>query len=348
MRLRYRILGVLVIALLLLVVAPALVPANNIRVAVERAASELVGLPVSISRLSLRLLPDVGFSISEAVIQETKEAGDRVYARARSGRVSLALIPLLLGRLEPTALAFRDVDLNMPEAAGEDGPGTVHMDAVSGFVDIEEEGLTLSGWKADLYGGEMDMAARLSFQAGEGKTLEGDLHGKGIRLLPLLRDVYGKTVLAGTLNSDVHFSSRGVTRSEIERNLVVDGPVRILEGSVYGTNLTDSAVTLLGGRAKDGSIPFDELRFHLLAYEGQAELKNIRLAADTIDARGQVQIASDMVLSGRIEASGLGGLLRMDLALAGTVEQPRVSLMPSESGTQGDQRSTSSGQDAGF
>lgn len=331
MRLRYRILGVLAIALLLLVVAPALIPANNIRVAVERAASELVGLPVSISRLSLRLLPDVGFSISEAVIQEAK---DMVYAKVRSGRVSLAVIPLLLGRLEPSGFAFRDIDLNLPQASDGDRTGTVHMDAVSGYVDVEDKHLILSGWKADLYGGKLDMDAKLSLQEGEEKTLEGDLHGRDIQLLPLLRDVYGKMLLAGKLNSDAHFSSKGVTRSDIERNLVVDGPVHIFEGSVYGANLTDTAVTLLGGMAINGRIPFDELSFHLLAYDGQAQFRNIQLVTDTIDAKGRVQIASDMALSGRIRASGLGGLLRMDLALAGTVERPRVSLMASEGDSQ--------------
>lgn len=330
MRWRYKIIIVLAAMMLLIVAVLPYIPLNDLRLTVERNATEAVAAPVTISRLNLSVFPKFGVSISGLVVLDGET--EKVRITAGSGHISMAVSPFLSGRLEPENFAFRDIDLHLPELQrnGEEEP--VHIDQMAGNVKIKGKDTIFSDWKMELYKGETFGEARFSRRDADKQTIDGYVHAGDIQLLPLLQKFSGRKLLTGRLYSDLHFLSVGNSRSTLKKNLVVDMQAHIIKGSIYGERMESTAAFLVGGN-QTGTIPFERLSFQLLAKDQQAQARKIEFISKSVSARGNILVAANRVLSGEIEATGLGGLVKMDFILTGTVEKPGVSLAPPVKGS---------------
>jgi len=326
-KLRYKIPVVLVVLLALLVAGPAWIPVDKFRLMMEQAVTRSTGMPVTISSLSLRLLPVPGFMITGITILD-KQAKE-IRATARSGQVAVAILPLLSGHLQATAVSLRNIVALVEEKTEGKPQHTIRLDSISGQLEEDGNGLKLPAWKVILYHGVMLVDARIdSLQDGQPR-FKGKVRISNVQVLPLLKDAAGESRLAAILNSDLHFSIKGGSRRGLKREFIMDGPVRLNDGSLYGISLSGSLMTWLAHQREDGSIPFKKLGFQLLAHDGHIQFRDIRLNAATVAAKGRIDINPQMAINGVMRASGLGGLMNVDLVLAGTVGTPIVSLAPS-------------------
>jgi len=326
-RLRYKIPVVLIVLLALLVAGPAWIPVDKFRLMMEQAVTRSTGMPVAISSLSLHLLPVPGFMIAGITIHDRQAKEIRV--TARSGQVAVAILPLLSGHLQATAVSLRNIVALVEEKTEGKPQQIVRLDSISGQLTEDGNGLKLPAWKVILYHGIILVDARIDFLQDGQPLFKGKAHISNVQVLPLLKDAAGEPRLAAILNSDLHFSIRGWGRSGRKRQLLLNGPVHLNDGSLHGISQSGALMTWLAHQKEDGTIPFEKLDFQLLAHDGQIQFRDIRLNAATVVAKGQIDINPKMAINGMIRASGLGGLMSVDLVLAGTVGTPIVSLAPS-------------------
>jgi len=324
-RLRYKIPVVLIVLLALLVAGPAWIPVDKFRLMMEQAVTRATGMPVAISSLSLRLLPVPGFMITGITILDRQAKEIRV--TARSGRVTVAILPALSGRLQATTVSLRNIVALVEEKTEGKPQRIIRLDSISGPLAEDGNGLKLPAWKATLYHGVMLVDARIDSLHDGQPVFKGKARISNVQVLPLLKDAAGESRLAAILNSDLHFSIKGGSRQGLK--FIMNGPVHLNDGNLYGISLSGSLMTWLAHQKGDGSIPFEKLDFQLLAHDGHIQFRDIRLNAATVVAKGRIDINPQMAINGMIRASGLGGLMNVDLVLAGTVGTPIVSLAPS-------------------
>jgi len=324
-RLRYKIPVVLIVLLALLVAGPAWIPVDKFRLMMEQAVTRSTGMPVAISSLSLHLLPVPGFMIAGITIHDRQ--AKEIRATARSGQVAVAILPLLSGHLQATAVSLRNIVALAEEKTEGKPQQIVRLDSISGQLVEDGNGLKLLAWKVILYHGVMLVDARIDFLQDGQPLFKGKAHISDVQVLPLLKDAAGESRLSAVLNSDFHFYIRGGSRQGLK--FIMNGPVHLNDGSLHGISLSGSLMTWLAHQKEDGSIPFEKLDFQLLVHDGHIQFRDIRLNAATVLAKGQIDINPQMAINGMIRASGLGGLMNVDLVLAGTVGTPIVSLAPS-------------------
>jgi len=326
-RLRYKIPVVLVLLLALLVAGPAWIPVDKFRLMIEQTVTRSTGMPVTISSLSLRLLPVPGFMITGITILD-KQAKE-IRATARSGRVTVAILPALSGRLQATRVALQNIVIMVQGKAENKAQRNIRLDSISGQLVEDGHGLKLPAWKAILYHGVILVDARIDSLHDGQSVFKGKARISNVQVLPLLKDATGESRLSAVLNSDLHFSIRRGISPGLKREFIMNGPVHLHDGNLYGISLSGSMMTWLAHQKEDGSIPFEKLDFQLLARDGHVQFRDIRLNAATVVAKGQIDINPQMAINGVVRASGLGGLMNVDLVLAGTVGTPVVSLAPS-------------------
>ncbi|MCX7382875.1 MAG: AsmA family protein [Alphaproteobacteria bacterium] len=110
--------GLVVLAVVALVVAPLLVPAETLRTRLAEAVRGATGRDLAITgNVGLRLLPTASFHAAGITFGNAAWAATPEMARIKSIEVSLRILPLLIGRIEVASLVLAE-----PEIALETGP----------------------------------------------------------------------------------------------------------------------------------------------------------------------------------------------------------------------------------
>ncbi len=323
-----RLLLALFFFVLLLAVVPFLIPSNSYRQAAEKAATDALGMPVTIGSLHFRVLPVPGLSVAHVELIDVPGGKPRV--TIGSGRVSVALKPLFHKHVELKGISFRNIVLRVSTEAKGSGVHTVHIDRLTGAVRLTDGALNMSDWKATLYGGTVRMDARLAPLTGKASRLAATVKAKGIRTRPLLIDATGQGRIQGHFASQLKIAADAQDQQALERSLAVDGPVHLTKGQLSGLKMEASAAALLlGGNIAGGPVAFDHLDTQLKVRGRNVWLNDIVLDSSRLDAKGHVQIAADKHLGGEIETSGMKGLTGTNLLISGTTDHPRVYPAPS-------------------
>ena len=318
----FALLALLLLAVLLAVI-PFLIPSNSYRQAAEKAASDELGMPVTIGALHFRILPLPGLSVANVRLVDVPGGTPRV--AIGSGRVSVAVAPLFRHRVELTGVAFKDIALRVSKAAKGRGVHSVRIDKLTGKVRLSHGALDMSDWKASLYGGFVHMDARLAPLSGKASRLTATVKAKDIRIRPLLVDAAGQGRVAGRFASDLSIAADAAHQQVLEKSLTVDGPVRLTKGRLSGLEMQASvAALLLGGNIAGGPVAFDRLDTRLVVRGRNVRLNDIVLDSSRLDAKGHVSIGADKHLGGEIETSGMKGLTGDQPLMAGTTDHPRV------------------------
>jgi uncharacterized protein involved in outer membrane biogenesis len=318
-----RILLTLLALVLLLAVIPFLIPSNSYRQAAEKAASQALGMPVTIGSLHFRVLPVPGLSIARLRLIDVPGGTPRV--TVGSGRVAVAMAPLFHKHVELTGIAFKDIVLRVSTQAKGAGVHTVHIDKLTGGVRLSQDALDMPDWKALLYGGTVRMEARLVPLTGKASRLSATVKAADIRIQPLLHDAAGQDRIQGRFASDLRIAADAASQHALERSLTVDGPVRLTKGQLSGLEMQASAAALLlGGNIASGPVAFDKLDTQLKVRGRNVWLNDIVLDSSRLGAKGHVSIAADKHLGGEIETSGMKGLTGAKLMIAGTTDHPLV------------------------
>jgi len=316
--------------LVLLMVAPLLVPTESFIRATEVVASRVSGMAVKINSLSLRALPQPMVLVEGLTIRNAK--GDAPRAMIASGRALIALWPLLYGRVEFTGVRFRDVILSISKQAAGENVRIVHVDMLRGSIKPERGEVRHSYWKARMYGGIIHMDATVSTSKSAQQRVSARLKMDKIQVQPLVADVTGIEKVSGMLSSTLDIEATGVEVEAMLGSLKVDGPIHMTDVKI--TNMDASHVlkdkksgqVKLQLKQKPTEFKFLNLVLHIRGRD--ASLEDIALYSSRLEATGKITVKNGSQLEGKIIPSGLSGLVGITMLVSGTLEHPEMRPAP--------------------
>ena len=319
-------LGVLV---LILLVTPFLIPADQIRQVVEEEASKAAGMPVKIETLSVSLIPTPSLSITNLTLTDVEGGAAKV--AVGSGSLAVELGPLFDGHAEVSGITFKNIALRVSEKAKGKAVHVMHIDKVTGAIMLTENKLTLPNWKANLYQGTVILNAELTPLEGATRALMAEINSKDIQMLPLMKDAAGQETVSGAFDSTLNISAKGADEKAMQRSLKVDGPVQLSKGKFEGVGLSGVASALVHGSVTGAgsAILFDLFKTQLKVRGQDIYLNDIALNSSAFDASGHVDIKGSGKLDGEITTSGMKRLSGAKLLVGGTTDSPRIYPAPS-------------------
>jgi len=201
------------------------------------------------------------------------------------------------------------------------------FDALAAQGTLKGQQLEVARVEADLYGGRLVGAAHADW----GKQLQfaGKAQLAGVDLAPVQKALGKPAKLSGRLKADTEFSSNAKTAAELRDALTLDGPFEVVGGIYQGVDLS-RAHELAGERRSDDATTFEELKGTLELRGERVRLSQLCIRSPKIVAGGNVDIAPDKALSGKlhIAVARTGGFVGVPVALGGTTDQP--SMQPSK------------------
>ncbi|MCF7821376.1 MAG: AsmA family protein [Mariprofundaceae bacterium] len=325
-----RYIGITVALLLLIVIAtPFLIPADQIRQVVEEEATKAAGMPVKIESLSVSIIPTPSLSIEHLTVEDVK--GGTPKLSVGSGSLAVAFGPLFDGRAEVSGITFKAIVLRVSEQAKGKNVHVVHIDKVTGAINLSENRLTMPNWRANLYKGVMVLNAELAPLEGKKRTLTAEIKASDIQMLPLMKDAAGQDKVSGAFDSTLKISASGIDEKAMQHSLKVDGPVKLSKGQFEGIGLSGVAAALVHGNVTGAgsAILFDVFKTQLKVRGQDIYLNDIALNASALNADGHVEIKGNGKLDGQINTSGMKGLSGAKLMVGGTTDSPRIYPAPS-------------------
>lgn len=183
--------------------------------------------------------------------------------------------------------------------------------------------LELSQIEGLLYGGKVVGSARADWT--RQWQLSGNARIAGVDLVPVQKALGRQGNLSGRLKADAAFSTRAKEAAQLRDALSVDGPFEVFGGAYQGVDLT-KAGDLTGQPAASDATTFRELKGNLELRGYHVRLNELCVRSPNVVAGGNVEIAPDRALSGRLDVSvaQTGGFIGVPVALGGTTDEPSV------------------------
>jgi len=316
--------------LVLLIVAPLLVPTEGFIRATEVVASRVSGMSVKINSLSLRALPQPMVLVEGLTIRSAK--GDAPRAVIASGRALIVLWPLLYGRVEFTGVRFRDVILSISKQVAGENVRIVHVDMLRGSIKPRIGEVRHSCWDARMYGGIIHMDATVSASKDAQQRVSAKLKVDNIQVQPLLADVAGIEKMSGTLSSTLDVEATGAEAKAMLGSLRVDGPIHMTDVKIAKMDashvLKDKKSGQVKLQLKQKPVEFKFLNLVLHMRGKDASLEDIALYSSRLEATGKITVKNGSQLEGKIIPSGLPGLVGITMLVSGTLEYPVMHPAP--------------------
>lgn len=183
---------------------------------------------------------------------------------------------------------------------------------------------TLSEVRAKLYGGTLSGTTTLGWQ--KGMQLKGSYQVSGIELRDLVPLFSPKTRISGRLTAKPVFSGSAPSAGQLQNLLKLETPFDIRDGVLQGVDIRKAASSLLT-KDSSGETRFDTLSGHYALDRGTQRITGLKVASGSLAADGNVTIAPNKSLSGRIDAQlGTGKLASatVPLNVSGTLDSPMV------------------------
>lgn len=269
----------------------------------------LVMIEVTLHHPALKLPPfDVDVALAEGFRVE------QARFETRDGSLKLDVEPK--GR-DVTALVLTAKNWTLPAGA----PLTFESLAVEGTLTGGQVELTKIG--GTLYGGMMAGSARADWT--RQWQIAGNAKLAGVDLVPVQQALGKQAKLSGRLNADAAFSTQAKTAAQLRDALALDGPFEVLGGAYQGVDLS-KAGDITGQPAMDDATTFEELKGIVQVRGKELKLSELCVRSKKVVAGGNVEIAADQRLSGKLDVSvaRTGGIVGVPVSLGGTTEDPSV------------------------
>lgn len=202
------------------------------------------------------------------------------------------------------------------------------FDALEAQGTLRGRQLEVAKLEGELYGGRLVGAAHADWA--KQLQVSGKAHLAGVDLAPLQKALGRPAKLSGRLKADAEFSTSATTAAGLRGALALDGPFEVVGGIYHGVDLS-RAGELIGARRSDDATTFEELKGTLELRGERVRLNQLCIRSPKIVAGGNVDIAPDKALSGKlhIAVARTGGFVGVPVALGGTTDAP--SMQPSKS-----------------
>ena len=185
-------------------------------------------------------------------------------------------------------------------------------------------GVNLADIKARLYGGSVTGWTTMDWQ--KGLQLKGDFSVKAIELRSLVPLFSPETRLSGRLTAKPVFSANAPKPEQIGAVLRLDTPFDVRDGVLQGIDIRKAATGLIGGDSS-GQTRFDVLSGNFALERATRRITNLKVVSGTLAGDGNVTIAPNKDLSGRINVQiGTGSVsaATIPLNVSGNVDAPRL------------------------
>jgi uncharacterized protein involved in outer membrane biogenesis len=234
----------------------------------------------------------------------------------RDGGFRLVLRP---GGDDAVAVQVRARNWTLP------GGAPLRFDRLTAQGTLRGQQLELANIAGVLYGGRLVGSAQADW--GKQLRLAGTAQLAGIDLVPVQKALGQSAKLSGRLKAEAAFT---YARTPAELGaLSLDGPFEVLGGVYQGVDLSRAGE--LGGERRAGdATTFEELRGQIELRGERVRLNQLCIRSPKIVAGGNVNIAPDKTLSGKlhIAVAQTGGFVGVPVALSGTTDEP--SMLPSK------------------
>jgi hypothetical protein len=291
--------------------------------AIQRGIPKRRDDPVPLRRLILNTVKFNHAAIDVPIFNVDVKLGERLRvreARFETGDGALTLVVRPHGD-DTATVQLRAANWTLPVGA------PLTFDQLAAHGTLKGRQLEVASVEAALYGGRLVGAARADW--GKQLQLAGSAHLAGVDLAPVQKALGRPAKLSGRLKADAEFSTNARTPAELRGALTLDGPFEVLGGVYQGVDLS-RAGELAGERRSGDATHFEELKGTLELRGERVRLNELCIRSPKIVAGGNVDIAPDKALSGKlhIAVAQTGGFVGVPVALGGTTDEP--SLRPSK------------------
>jgi len=182
----------------------------------------------------------------------------------------------------------------------------------------------LSDVRAKMYGGTVAGKTTVGWQ--KGIQLKGNYAVNGIELRDLIPLFSPETKVTGRLTAKPVFSGSAPDADRLKNALKLTTPFDIRDGVLDGIDIQKAATSLIT-KDSSGQTRFDTLTGHFAMDRGTQRITDLKVASGSLAADGNVTIAPNRTLSGRINAEVKAGSLAaasVPLNISGTLDNPRA------------------------
>lgn len=176
--------------------------------------------------------------------------------------------------------------------------------------------------KAKLYGGTVAGSTSVVWQ--RGMQLKGQYTVSELELRDLVPLFSPKTRVTGRLTAKPVFSASAASADRIADVLRLDTPFNVRDGVLQGIDIQKAATNLIR-KDSSGETRFDTLSGHFALDRGTQRITNLKVVSGALAADGNVTIAPNKDLSGRINAQVKAGTVTaatVPLNVTGNLDSP--------------------------
>jgi hypothetical protein len=163
-------------------------------------------------------------------------------------------------------------------------------------------------------------------QLGAAFSLDGQLQTKAVEVAAL--STAPQAVLSGRLDADTTLSVRAASIGALADGLQTHSRFTVGQAVLHGVDLAKAVKTV--GLSRGGATSFDAFGGQIITRGRTVQLTNLVASSGVLSANGNVSVASNRVLSGRVNvdlaAATLGGTVGVPLLVGGTLDAPEVTL----------------------
>ena len=239
----------------------------------------------------------------------------RIYVTMEDGRVGLEVLPTASGALQ-LALKARDWRLLWEPR--------ILVDEVQATAILEQR--RLEAWNVQTKVGKGSAFGFVSLRWEPRWSLTGEFSLRAIPLGRLQVDARQPPLLEGLLDATPRFAARARHPEQLLARLELASDFSVRNVLVRRVDLPAAGGIKKNVSRKTGETRFEQVSGHVAMTRGRFAFTDLRARAGALMATGQVSVAPDRSLSGRIDAhlANSGGLLTVPLRVSGTLDDPRV------------------------
>ena len=203
----------------------------------------------------------------------------------------------------------------------------LHFDQLETEATLTVAGISTRNLSGTLYGGSVTGPVAVSWNPVWSVT--GALDIEKVDIEPVVALFKRNVAVSGTLTADPRFTLNGRDAAALVDGLELDSDFSVANGTIEKVDLIAAAKNPLDKQAgKGGKSKFDRLVGHLVIDRSGYQFSDLEVSSGLFTATGDVTLAKDQKLDGRIavELNGTASLISMPLQVSGTSQDPSLFL----------------------
>ncbi len=193
------------------------------------------------------------------------------------------------------------------------------FDELKANASIHQNQMTFSQIDGAIFGGNISAKAMLDW-SGDWRTT-GSFTLTNANAPQLLKAFASKASVDGKANLTGDFTSQSTEALKLTNTPTITANIELKNGKINGVDLEQAVMTRQNASLAGQSTDFDKLSANLQVRNGQYQYKQIALDTDQFHAKGNIEIAQNQAISGRVNAAlnAESRRLQTSFGLGGTV-----------------------------